>query len=312
MYAGEVVETRDRPRSCSRAPQHPYTRGPAVLRPGAGQGAARPSRSARSPAWCRRSRTGFAGCAFRHRCPTRPDVRRAAIPRRHGGAPRTTICCQLAPRCAERAARMSAADRGPRRRAATSAVRSGLLAPPSASIAVRRCRRCSVRGRRGARHRRRVRLRQIDARAARSSACWRRPPATVLVDGSACPALDRRERARLIQPVFQDPFSSLNPRRRVRDIVALPLVAQGDVPARARCERRVRAMLERGRALEPTMGERYAGAALRRAAPARRDRPRAGARAAHRGLRRADLGARRLGAGADPEPAGATCGASSA
>jgi peptide/nickel transport system ATP-binding protein len=31
----------------------------------------------------------------------------------------------------------------------------------------------------------------------------------------------------LIQPVFQDPYSSLNPRQRVRDIVALPLRAQG-------------------------------------------------------------------------------------
>ena len=37
----------------------------------------------------------------------------------------------------------------------------------------------------------------------------------------------RRERARLIQPVFQDPFSSLNPRQRA-DIVGLPLAAQGD------------------------------------------------------------------------------------
>ena len=35
--------------------------------------------------------------------------------------------------------------------------------------------------------------------------------------------MDRRARARLIQPVFQDPFASLNPRRRVRDIVAMPL-----------------------------------------------------------------------------------------
>ena len=45
--------------------------------------------------------------------------------------------------------------------------------------------------------------------------------------GQAVGALGRRERARLIQPVFQDPQSSLNPRRRVRDIVALPLAVQG-------------------------------------------------------------------------------------
>jgi len=55
-------------------------------------------------------------------------------------------------------------------------------------------------------------------------------PATngeVLVDGQHLASLDRRARARLIQPVFQDPYSSLNPRHRVRDIVALPLRAQG-------------------------------------------------------------------------------------
>jgi len=49
----------------------------------------------------------------------------------------------------------------------------------------------------------------------------------VLVEGQRLASLDRRARARLIQPVFQDPYSSLNPRHRVRDIVALPLRAQG-------------------------------------------------------------------------------------
>ena len=51
----------------------------------------------------------------------------------------------------------------------------------------------------------------------------------VLVDGQRLGGMDRRARARLIQPVFQDPFASLNPKRRIRDIVAMPLVAQGDV-----------------------------------------------------------------------------------
>lgn len=53
----------------------------------------------------------------------------------------------------------------------------------------------------------------------------------ILVDGQDLRVLDRRERARLIQPVFQDPFSSLNPRQRVREIVGLPLAAQGALPA---------------------------------------------------------------------------------
>ena len=67
---------------------------------------------------------------------------------------------------------------------------------------------------------------------------------TVQIDGRSLAAMDRRERARLIQPVFQDPMSSLNPRRRVGDIVAVPLAAHGGIGGGER-RRRVMAMLER-------------------------------------------------------------------
>ena len=72
------------------------------------------------------------------------------------------------------------------------------------------------------------------------------PPTSgdVLVDGQRLADMDRRARARLIQPVFQDPFASLNPRRRVRDIVAMPLVAQGNID-RLQMDRRVAEALER-------------------------------------------------------------------
>src|SRR5882757_940371 len=72
------------------------------------------------------------------------------------------------------------------------------------------------------------------------------PPTSgeVLVDGRSLAGMDRRERARMIQPVFQDPYSSLNPRQRVRDIVGLPLAAQGDLP-KVRQVDRVMAMLAR-------------------------------------------------------------------
>jgi peptide/nickel transport system ATP-binding protein len=49
----------------------------------------------------------------------------------------------------------------------------------------------------------------------------------IAIDGHRLAELDRKARARLIQPVFQDPFASLNPLARVRDIVAMPLRAQG-------------------------------------------------------------------------------------
>jgi peptide/nickel transport system ATP-binding protein len=56
--------------------------------------------------------------------------------------------------------------------------------------------------------------------------------------------LDRRTLARTIQPVFQDPYSSLNPRKSVAAIVALPLAVLGIGSARER-RRRALAMLER-------------------------------------------------------------------
>jgi peptide/nickel transport system ATP-binding protein len=79
----------------------------------------------------------------------------------------------------------------------------------------------------------------------------------VRVDGKRLADLDRRARARLIQPVFQDPFSSLNPRRRVRDVVGLPLVAQGEL-GRREIAARVDAMLGRV-GLDPEMGARLPG-----------------------------------------------------
>ncbi|MFO1080967.1 MAG: oligopeptide/dipeptide ABC transporter ATP-binding protein [Reyranellaceae bacterium] len=66
----------------------------------------------------------------------------------------------------------------------------------------------------------------------------------IAVEGQRVVAMDRRARARLIQPVFQDPFSSLNPMARVADIVAMPLRAQGSFAA-AEVTRRVEEMLAR-------------------------------------------------------------------
>ena len=55
------------------------------------------------------------------------------------------------------------------------------------------------------------------------------PPSsgTLSLNGQDMRTLTRLDIARLVQPVFQDPYSSLNPRRRIVDIVALPLVVHG-------------------------------------------------------------------------------------
>lgn len=77
----------------------------------------------------------------------------------------------------------------------------------------------------------------------------------ILVDGQSLAAMDRRKRAKLIQLVPQDPFSSLNPKRRIRDNIALPLTAQAELPRKAQMER-VREMMERV-GLRADMGDRY-------------------------------------------------------
>jgi len=66
----------------------------------------------------------------------------------------------------------------------------------------------------------------------------------IALDGEDVTALGRKAVARRVQPVFQDPYSSLNPRRGIASIVALPLDVHGiGTPA----ERRKKAieMLER-------------------------------------------------------------------
>ncbi len=65
----------------------------------------------------------------------------------------------------------------------------------------------------------------------------------VLIDDKEVDSGDRRRLSRRIQAVFQDPYSSLNPRKTVEEIVSLPLVVHGigDGPSRAKA---VREMLD--------------------------------------------------------------------
>ena len=50
---------------------------------------------------------------------------------------------------------------------------------------------------------------------------------SVLLQGRSLSSLPRRELARLMQPVFQDPYSSLNPRKTIGEILELPLRVHG-------------------------------------------------------------------------------------
>ena len=46
----------------------------------------------------------------------------------------------------------------------------------------------------------------------------------IVFDGMPLEKIDRRELGRRVQPVFQDPYTSLNPRKRVSQVIGLPLV----------------------------------------------------------------------------------------
>lgn len=58
----------------------------------------------------------------------------------------------------------------------------------------------------------------------------------VLVEGEAIGGQDRLALARRIQPIFQDPYSSLNPRKTIADIVSLPLRVHGIGDANSRAK----------------------------------------------------------------------------
>ncbi len=72
------------------------------------------------------------------------------------------------------------------------------------------------------------------------------PPShgSVSFDGQDLSKIDRRELAKRVQPIFQDPYSSLNPRRTIASIVGFPLDVSG---LGSKTERRNKAleMLER-------------------------------------------------------------------
>jgi peptide/nickel transport system ATP-binding protein len=67
---------------------------------------------------------------------------------------------------------------------------------------------------------------------------------TIHLAGENLTGLSRRAMARRIQPVFQDPYSSLNPRKSVASIVSLPLAVQGLGSAEERRDKAI-AMLSR-------------------------------------------------------------------
>lgn len=66
---------------------------------------------------------------------------------------------------------------------------------------------------------------------------------SIHLSGQSITSLDRLSIARTVQPIFQDPYSSLNPRKTIGNIITLPLRVQGD-PNPATWRRRAEEMME--------------------------------------------------------------------
>ncbi|GHD54753.1 ABC transporter ATP-binding protein [Thalassobaculum fulvum] len=82
---------------------------------------------------------------------------------------------------------------------------------------------------------------------------------SIELEGRNIAGLSRKQMApvrRRLQMIFQDPYASLNPRWRVRDIVAEPIRAFGLASDKAAVERRVGELLEQVR-LNPRDGEKF-------------------------------------------------------
>jgi peptide/nickel transport system ATP-binding protein len=93
----------------------------------------------------------------------------------------------------------------------------------------------------------------------------------IRIGGEATSALSRRAIAALVQPVFQDPYSSLNPRKSIGSIIALPLRVQGGSDS-ATWRRRVEEMMERvglARSLHDNFPSQLSGGQRQRVAIAR-------------------------------------------
>ncbi len=66
---------------------------------------------------------------------------------------------------------------------------------------------------------------------------------TIRIGGEALPEIARAALSRKVQPIFQDPYSSLNPRQTIGKIIAMPLIVHGSGDAAAR-RAKVEALME--------------------------------------------------------------------
>ena len=216
MYAGRLVEEAAADELFAH-PQHPYTTGLLAALPRSGRRsideplqeipgvvpslAQLPDACAFAPR-CPRADDGSAS-RCRRSSPSRPEHPRRLLPPRGGGMERTL--------------------NGP-------VLEVDGLVKHFGEVQARRRRVADARARRGARAGGRVGQRQVDGRPTASCGCSTRPRARSASRARTSRTLSRKQLRPLrreLHMVFQDPYSSLNPRMTVGDIAGEPLRLHG-------------------------------------------------------------------------------------
>ena len=287
MYAGEVVETGTAAAIFSN-PAHPYTRGLMACIPVPGR-TRRGQPLGTIPGMVPSLVGEQTGCHFAGRCSYVIDpCRRARRSARSG--PRRRPSRALHPPCRDRRWRRRARRRGDRMTAATAtAAQSGCRTDARSAQRVAHLSRLG-RPVQAKAHPARGRRRQPRGAARAKWWRWSASPAAARPRWRACcwgccrrrrgksasaarppPRCRRRAIAALVQPVFQDPYSSLNPRKSIGSIIALPLRVQGGSDS-ATWRRRVEEMMERvglARSLHDNFPSQLSGGQRQRVAIAR-------------------------------------------
>lgn len=233
MYAGDIVEIGTT-QEVLLDPRHPYTQGLLECVPGYRNGALK--RLGSIPGIVPSMTGDIVGCAFATRCPRAVPMCTISTPPSKDVGPQRMYVCHDPDLTAGERTRFQATEHQ-QQSAAASPVRSSVLSVESVS--------CTFSVRRGLFGKRQS-LRAIndvslDVRKGEvlalvgESGCGKttltrtimglqQPDSgTVILNGQRIETLPAMQRARMIQPIFQDPYSSLNPRKTIGEIIGKPL-----------------------------------------------------------------------------------------